>query len=102
MKLLTVLPLQLSYFFSSRQNEYDADAYAVSIDCGRELREGLIKLGLFYKTIDISESGELISYDQRFFWERWKDTHPDTKKRIDKLDELIEVHELKSRLGNQN
>ena len=40
------LPKWITYYFDSRRREYAADAYAVSIGLGRELREGLVALGL--------------------------------------------------------
>ena len=48
--------------FDSRRREYAADAYAVSIGLGRELREGLVALGLATEQIGMLETGEL--YDR--------------------------------------
>lgn len=59
---------------SSRQNEFHADKFAFEIGLGNELKSALIKL----------EEGE--SVKSRGLWSSLSASHPDTDKRIEKLD----------------
>ena len=59
------LPKWITYYFDSRRREYAADAYAVSIGLGRELREGLVALGLATEQIGMLETGELYDREVR-------------------------------------
>lgn len=89
------LPKWITYYFDSRRREYAADAYAVSIGLGRELREGLIALGLATEQIGMLETGELYDRESTGFFSRLFITHPKMIKRIQRIDEGIEVYELK-------
>lgn len=92
------LPKWITYYFDSRRREYAADAYAVSIGLGRELREGLVALGLATEQIGILETGELYDRESTGFFSRLFITHPKMIKRIQRIDEGIEVYELKRSL----
>lgn len=92
------LPKWITYYFDSRRREYAADAYAVSIGLGRELREGLVALGLATEQIGILETGELYDRESTGFFSRLFITHPKMIKRIQRIDEGIEVYELKQSL----
>lgn len=92
------LPKWITYYFDSRRREYAADAYAVSIGLGRELREGLVALGLATDQIGILETGELYDRESTGFFSRLFITHPKMIKRIQRIDEGIEVYELKRSL----
>ena len=92
------LPKWITYYFDSRRREYAADAYAVSIGLGRELREGLVALGLATDQIGILENGELYDRESTGFFSRLFITHPKMIKRIQRIDEGIEVYELKRSL----
>lgn len=92
------LPKWINYYFDSRRREYAADAYAVSIGLGRELREGLVALGLATEQIGILETGELYDRESTGFFSRLFITHPKIIKRIQRIDEGIEVYELKQSL----
>lgn len=92
------LPKWITYYFDSRRREYAADAYAVSIGLGRELREGLIALGLATEQIGMLETGELYDRESTGFFSRLFITHPKMIKRIQCIDEGIEVYELKQSL----
>ena len=92
------LPKWITYYFDSRRREYAADAYAVSIGLGRELREGLVALGLATEQIGIIETGELYDRESTGFFSRLFITHPKMIKRIQRIDEGIEVYELKRSL----
>ena len=92
------LPKWITYYFDSRRREYAADAYAVSIGLGRELREGLIALGLVTEQIGMLETGELYDRESTGFFSRLFITHPKMIKRIQRIDEGIEVYELKQSL----
>lgn len=92
------LPKWITYYFDSRRREYAADAYAVSIGLGRELREGLIALGLATEQIGMLETGELYDSESTGFFSRLFITHPKMIKRIQRIDEGIEVYELKQSL----
>lgn len=92
------LPKWITYYFDSRRREYAADAYAVSIGLGRELREGLIALGLATEQIGMLETGELYDRESTGFFSRLFITHPKMIKRIQRIDEGIEVYELKESL----
>lgn len=92
------LPKWITYYFDSRRREYAADAYAVSIGLGRELREGLIALGLATEQIGMLETGELYDCESTGFFSRLFITHPKMIKRIQRIDEGIEVYELKQSL----
>lgn len=92
------LPKWITYYFDSRRREYAADAYAVSIGLGRELREGLIALGLATEQIGMLETGELYDRESTGFFSRLFITHPKMIKRIQRIDEGIEVYELKQSL----
>lgn len=92
------LPKWITYYFDSRRREYAADAYAVSIGLGRELREGLIALGLATEQIGMLETGELYDRESTGFFGRLFITHPKMIKRIQRIDEGIEVYELKQSL----
>ena len=92
------LPKWITYYFDSRRREYAADAYAVSIGLGRELREGLIALGLATEQIGMLETGELYDRESTGFFSRLFITHPKMIKRIQHIDEGIEVYELKQSL----
>ena len=92
------LPKWITYYFDSRRREYAADAYAVSIGLGRELREGLIALGLATEQIGMLETGELYDRESTGFFSRLFITHPKMIKRIQRIDEGIEVYELKRSL----
>lgn len=92
------LPKWITYYFDSRRREYTADAYAVSIGLGRELREGLVALGLATDQIGILENGELYDRESTGFFSRLFITHPKMIKRIQRIDEGIEVYELKQSL----
>lgn len=92
------LPKWITYYFDSRRREYAADAYAVSIGLGRELREGLVALGLATDQIGILENGELYDRESTGFFSRLFITHPKMIKRIQRIDEGIEVYELKQSL----
>lgn len=92
------LPKWVTYYFDSRRREYAADAYAVSIGLGRELREGLIALGLATEQIGMLETGELYDRESTGFFSRLFITHPKMIKRIQRIDEGIEVYELKQSL----
>ena len=92
------LPKWLTYYFDSRRREYAADAYAVSIGLGRELREGLVALGLATEQIGMLETGELYDRESTGFFSRLFITHPKMIKRIQRIDEGIEVYELKQSL----
>ena len=92
------LPKWVTYYFDSRRREYAADAYAVSIGLGRELREGLIALGLATEQIGMLETGELYDRESTGFFGRLFITHPKMIKRIQRIDEGIEVYELKQSL----
>lgn len=92
------LPKWITYYFDSRRREYAADAYAVSIGLGRELREGLVALGLATEQIGILETGELYDRESTGFFSRLFITHPKMIKRIQRIDEGIEVYELKKSL----
>lgn len=92
------LPKWITYYFDSRRREYAADAYAVSIGLGRELREGLVGLGLATEQIGILETGELYDRESTGFFSRLFITHPKMIKRIQRIDEGIKVYELKQSL----
>ena len=92
------LPKWITYYFDSRRREYAADAYAVSIGLGRELREGRVALGLATDQIGILENGELYDRESTGFFSRLFITHPKMIKRIQRIDEGIEVYELKQSL----
>lgn len=92
------LPKWITYYFDSRRREYAAAAYAVSIGLGRELREGLIALGLATEQIGMLETGELYDRESTGFFSRLFITHPKMIKRIQRIDEGIEVYELKQSL----
>lgn len=92
------LPKWITYYFDSRRREYAADAYAVSIGLGRELRDGLVSLGLATDQIGILENGELYDRESTGFFSRLFITHPKMIKRIQRIDEGIEVYELKRSL----
>lgn len=92
------LPKWITYYFDSRRREYAADAYAVSIGLGRELREGLVALGLATEQIGMLETGELYDRESTGFFSRLFITHPKMIKRIQRIDEGIEVYELKQNL----
>ena len=92
------LPKWITYYFDSRRREYAADAYAVSIGLGRELREGLIALGLATEQIGMLETGELYDRESTGFFSRLFITHPKMIKRIQRIDEGIEIYELKRSL----
>lgn len=92
------LPKWITYYFDSRRREYAADAYAVSIGLGRELREGLVALGLATEQIGMLETGELYDRESTGFFSRLFITHPKMIKRIQRIDEGIEVYELKKSL----
>lgn len=92
------LPKWITYYFDSRRREYAADAYAVSIGLGRELREGLVALGLATEQIGMLETGELYDRESTGFFSRLFITHPKMIKRIQRIDEGIEVYELKRSL----
>lgn len=92
------LPKWITYYFDSRRREYAADAYAVSIGLGRELRDGLVSLGLATDQIGILENGELYDRESTGFFSRLFITHPKMIKRIQRIDEGIEVYELKQSL----
>lgn len=92
------LPKWITYYFDSRRREYAADAYAVSIGLGRELREGLVALGLATEQIGMLETGELYDRESTRFFSRLFITHPKMIKRIQRIDEGIEVYELKQSL----
>ena len=92
------LPKWITYYFDSRRREYAADAYAVSIGLGRELRDGLVSLGLATEQIGILENGELYDRESTGFFSRLFITHPKMIKRIQRIDEGIEVYELKRSL----
>ena len=95
---LLQLPKWITYYFDSRRREYAADAYAVSIGLGRELRDGLVSLGLATDQIGMLENGELYDRESTGFFSRLFITHPKMIKRIQRIDEGIEVYELKERL----
>lgn len=92
------LPKWITYYFDSRRREYAADAYAVSIGLGRELREGLVALGLAAEQIGMLETGELYDRESTGFFSRLFITHPKMIKRIQRIDEGIEIYELKRSL----
>ena len=92
------LPKWITYYFDSRRREYAADAYAVSIGLGRELRDGLVSLGLATDQIGMLENGELYDRESTGFFSRLFITHPRMIKRIQRIDEGIEVYELKKSL----
>ena len=92
------LPKWVTYYFDSRRREYAADAYAVSIGLGRELRDGLVSLGLATDRIGILENGELYDRESTGFFSRLFITHPKIIKRIQRIDEGVEVYELKESL----
>ena len=92
------LPKWITYYFDSRRREYAADAYAVSISLGRELRDGLVSLGLATDQIGMLETGELYDRESTGFFSRLFITHPKMIKRIQRIDEGIEVYELKQSL----
>ena len=92
------LPKWITYYFDSRRREYAADAYAVSIGLGRELRDGLVSLGLATEQIGMLETGELYDCESTGFFSRLFITHPKMIKRIQRIDEGIEVYELKQGL----
>ena len=92
------LPKWITYYFDSRRREYAADAYAVSIGLGRELRDGLVSLGLATDQIGMLENGELYDRESTGFFSRLFITHPKMIKRIHCIDEGIEVYELKKNL----
>ena len=92
------LPKWITYYFDSRRREYAADAYAVSIGLGRELREGLVALGLATEQIGMLETGELYDRESTGFFSRLFITHPKLIKRIQRIDEGIEIYELKRSL----
>lgn len=92
------LPKWITYYFDSRRREYAADAYAVSIGLGRELRDGLVSLGLATDQIGMLETGELYDRESTSFFSRLFITHPKMIKRIQRIDEGIEVYELKQSL----
>ena len=92
------LPKWITYYFDSRRREYAADAYAVSIGLGRELRDGLVSLGLATDQIGIFENGELYDRESTGFFSRLFITHPKMIKRIQRIDEGVEVYELKESL----
>lgn len=92
------LPKWITYYFDSRRREYAADAYAVSIGLGRELREGLVALGLATEQIGMLETGELYDRESTGFFSRLFITHPKMIKRIQRIDEGIEAYELKQSL----
>lgn len=92
------LPKWITYYFDSRRREYAADAYAVSIGLGRELRDGLVSLGLATDQIGILENGELYDRESTGFFSRLFITHPKMIKRIQRIDEGVEVYELKRSL----
>ena len=92
------LPKWITYYFDSRRREYAADAYAVSIGLGRELREGLIALGLATEQIGMLETGELYDRESTGFFSRLFITHPKMIKRIQRIDEGVEIYELKRSL----
>lgn len=95
------LPKWITYYFDSRRREYAADAYAVSIGLGRELREGLVALGLATEQIGMLETGELYDRESTGFFSRLFITHPKMIKRIQRIDEGIESirTETKSLVG---
>lgn len=92
------LPKWITYYFDSRRREYAADAYAVSIGLGRELRDGLVSLGLATEQIGILENGELYDCESTGFFSRLFITHPKMIKRIQRINEGIEVYNLKQSL----
>jgi len=92
------LPKWITYYFDSRRREYAADTYAVSIGLGRELRDGLVSLGLATDQIGMLETGELYDRESTGFFSRLFITHPKMIKRIQRIDEGIEVYELKQSL----
>ena len=92
------LPKWITYYFDSRRREYAADAYAVSIGLGRELRDGLVSLGLATDQIGMLETGELYDRESTGFFSRLFITHPKMIKRIQRIDEGIEIYELKRSL----
>ena len=71
------LPKWITYYFDSRRREYAADAYAVSIGLGRELREGLVALGLATEQIGMLETGELYDRESTGFFSRLFITPPE-------------------------
>ena len=70
------LPKWITYYFDSRRREYAADAYAVSIGLGRELREGLVALGLATEQIGMLANGELYDRESTGFFSRLFITRP--------------------------
>ncbi|WP_295230922.1 M48 family metalloprotease [Veillonella sp.] len=92
------LPKWITYYFDSRRREYAADAYAISIGLGRELRDGLVSLGLATDQIGMLENGELYDRESTGFFSRLFITHPKMIKRIHRIDEGREVYELKKNL----
>ncbi len=85
------LPKWITYYFDSRRREYAADAYAVSIGLGRELRKGLIALGLATEQIGMLETGELYDRESTGFFSRLFITHPKMIKRIQrKLSHMVQ------------
>ena len=92
------LPKWITYYFDSRRREYAADAYAVSIGLGRELREGLVALELATEQIGMLETGELYDRESTGFFSRLFITHPKMIKRIQRIDEGVEIYELKRSL----
>lgn len=97
-KYVLLLPKWITYYFDSRRREYAADAYAVSIGLGRELRDGLVSLGLATEQIGILENGELYDCESTGFFSRLFITHPKMIKRIQRINEGIEVYNLKQSL----
>ncbi|PQL20308.1 peptidase M48 [Veillonella denticariosi JCM 15641] len=94
-KYVLLIPQYITYYFDSRRREYAADAYAVSIGLGRELRDGLVYLGILSAEIAVLDNGQVCDCERRGFFSRFFITHPKTINRIHRLDEGIEVYELK-------
>lgn len=73
------IPMWFMNNFGSRQNEYDADAYAAKIGLGNELIAGLSHIDAAYGSHRLS------------FFERLASDHPDTRDRIEHIREEMEM-----------
>ena len=62
------------------------------------MREGLVALGLATEQIGMLANGELYDRESTGFFRRLFITHPKMIKRIQRIDEGIEVYELKESL----
>ena len=80
LEFVLVVPLWLVNMFSSRQNEYRADRFAVELGAGKGLEEFFGLLTKLYGNIG--------------FFEQFRSSHPKTSKRLKSIRKLMEKNQL--------